>query len=242
VVDDKLIVNPGGPDASVVALKPESGEVLWKTPGDKAAFSSFIVGAFGRHRQLVGYERHALCGWDIATGRRLWRLTPPQAGDFNVPTPLDVGGLLLVATENNGPRLYRFDDEGIVVPQPVAVNAALAPETHTPVVLGNRLFGVWDGLHCLDLSAGLKTLWKADDDAFANYGTAIGHGNRLLIVSKYGELLLVDAAADRYQLISRLKVFEDDPGVYSHPALVGRRLYVRDSEEIVCLDLDPTAK
>ncbi len=239
--DDRLIVNPGGPEASIVALKPDTGEVLWKTPGGTAAFGSLIVGTFGQKRQLVGHERQALCGWDIATGERLWRLVPPRKSDFNVPTPLAIGGKLLVTTENNGTRPYRFDATGRILPQPVATNDALAPDTHTPVALGGRLFGVWDGLHCLDLAAGLKTIWKGEDKAFDEYATIIGSWNRLLVISKHGELLLVDAAADSFRLISRLKAFDDDPGVYSHPALVGHRLYLRGSDEIVCLDLDPAS-
>jgi outer membrane protein assembly factor BamB len=237
VADGKLIVNPGGPAASLVALAPASGEIIWKTPGDNAAFGSLIVGTFGKHRQIVGYERRALCGWDLASGKRLWRLVPRQSNDFNVPTPLAVGENLLVATENNGTRLYRFTDDGVVVPQPAAVNRDLAPDTHTPVAVGKRLFGVWNGLHCLD-AENLHTLWMADDSEFNDYASVIACGDRVLIVSKHGELLLVDAAANHFRLISRQKAFDDDSGVLSHPALVGRKLYVRGSDEIVCLDLD----
>jgi outer membrane protein assembly factor BamB len=237
IVDATLIVNPGGPDASIVALKPESGEVVWKTPGDKAAFGSLIVARLGGRKQIVGHDKNALCGWDAATGERLWRLPPPRKADFNVPTPVAADETLFVATENNGARLYRFDDKGGIVPEPVAVNDELSPDIHTPVVVGHRLFGVWQGLHCLDLANGLKSIWKADDPAFNDYATIIASGDRLLITSKHGELLLVDAGDDRYRLISRLKAFDDDPGVYSHPALVNKRLYLRGSEEIVCIDL-----
>jgi outer membrane protein assembly factor BamB len=236
VVDHLLIVNPGGPEAALVALKPETGEVVWKTPGDKAAFSSLVVGTFGGRRQIVGYERRALCGWDIATGNQLWRLVPRRTNDFNVPTPLDINGRLCVSTENNGTRIYGFSEGGVINPKPLAWNDELAPDTHTPVAVNGRIFGVWNGLICLDAS-NLKTLWTADDGAFDDYATAIAAGDRLLVVSKHGELLLVDAAADRYRLVSRQKVFEDDSGVLSHPALVGRRLYLRGSDEIVCLDL-----
>ena len=237
VVDGKLIVNPGGAESSLIALRPETGEVIWKTPGDKAAFSSLIVGTFGGRQQIVGYDKRALCGWEIATGRQLWRLVPPRA-DFNVPTPLAIGQQLLVSTENNGTRLYRFDANGMIVTQPVATNDDLAPDTHTPVALGDRLFGVWAGLYCLDCANGLKTNWKADEKAFDDYATAIACGDRVLLLSKHGELLLVDAAADTYRLISRLSAFDDDPGVYSHPALIGKRLYLRGSDEIICLDLE----
>lgn len=238
IVDDKLIVNPGGPEASIVALNPETGEVLWKTPGDKAAFSSFVVATLGGVRQLVGYDKHALLGLDVATGKQLWRLKPPRPHDFNVPTPLVAGERIIVSTENNGTRQYRFGSNGQIVPEPMATNEDLAPDTHTPVILGGRLFGVWSGLYCLDLSDGLKTVWRADDKAYNEYAAIVGSKDRALVVSRHGELLLIDATADQYRLVSRLTVFADDPGVLSHPALVGKRLYLRGSDEIVCVDLE----
>ena len=257
VLGDQLIVNPGGSEASIVALKVKTGEVIWKTPGSAAAFGSLIVGQFGGHREIVGHDKYALCGWDVNSGQRLWRLVPPRSDDFNVPTPIIVerpgkGNQLIVCTENNGTNLYRFDDAGQIVPEPVAVNRELAPDTHTPVLVGNRLVGVWQGLYCLEVprksptgihdgsSDSLRMVWKADDPAFDDYATVIGSGNCALIVSKHGELLLVDSAADQYRLISRLTVFDDDPGVYSHPAMVGTRLYLRGSDEIVCLELADT--
>jgi hypothetical protein len=89
----------------------------------------------------------------------------------------------------------------------------------------------------LDLSANLTTLWSADDPAFDDYAVAIASGSRLLVASSHGELVLLDTTAERFQPVSRLTVFEDDPGVYSHPALVGTRIYLRGSEELLCIDL-----
>lgn len=239
VVDDKLIVNPGGAEASVVALAPATGEVLWKTPGDHAAFASFIVATFGGRRQLVGYEKSAIVGLDVDTGRQRWRLVPPRANDFNVPTPIAVDGKLLVATENNGLRLYDFDANGMILSEPVAMNADLAPDTHTPIVLGNRVFGVWLGMQCVDLKNGLQTLWLEEEDAFDDYAVLVGHADRVLAVSKFGELILVDATANRFKPVSRRQAFADDPGVFSHPAFVGTRMYLRGSSEILCLELAP---
>ena len=84
VVDDKLIINPGGADASLVALEPKTGKVIWKTPGRPASYGNFIAGAFGGKRQIVGHDLDSLGGWDIATGNRLWEVKPKRNGDFNV--------------------------------------------------------------------------------------------------------------------------------------------------------------
>ena len=112
LVDGRLIVNPGAPDASLVALDAATGRECWRCPGLPAAYASFIIGTFGGRRQLVGYDEKTLGGWDPATGERLWTLVPPNEGDFNVPTPIDAGGQLLLTTENNGTRLYGFDPAG----------------------------------------------------------------------------------------------------------------------------------
>ena len=237
IVDGKLIVNPGGESAGVAALEPATGAVIWTAAAGPAAFSSFIAAELGGRRQLVGYDQTSLGGWDIATGRRIWRLAPPRPSDFNVPTPLAIDGHLLVATENNGTRLYEFDAEGQIVAAPAAQYPDLAPDCHTPVAIAGRLFGVDGSLHCLDLSDRLAPLWQIDDDAFSSFVTLIAAPGRLLATTQNGELLLVDTHSTKGQIISRLQLFDGDSGVYSHPALVGSHLYVRGSGEVCRIDL-----
>lgn len=157
----------------------------------------------------------------IATGRRLWRLTPPHKNDFNVPTPLAIDGRLLVSTENNGTRLYDFDSGGTIRPEPLAEHAELAPDTHTPVAVGERLFGVWQKLYCLDLAHDLTTIWTSDDVQFLNYATLIGARNRVLVTTQEGELILLDATAPQFQPLARLRLFDDESGVYAYPAARG---------------------
>ena len=92
MVDDKLIVNPGGKDAGLVALDMGTGEVIWKTPGEPAAYASFVSASFGGERQIVGYDKTSLGGWDLATGERLWTLVPPNATTSTCPRRSAAGG------------------------------------------------------------------------------------------------------------------------------------------------------
>lgn len=237
VVDDLLIVNPGGPNASLAALDCVTGQTRWTTPGAPAAYGAFICAELGGRRQIVGYDQASLGGWDVKTGTRLWQLVPPTEGDFNVPTPIAVNGGLIVATENNGTRFYRFDDAGRIVPTPVADYQDLSPDTTSPVVAGGRLFGAHLGLHCLDLNNGLKRIWHRDDDAIGDYATLITDDERVLVITLGGELILLNAKADDYAVLSRLRVFNDEVEVYPHPALIGTRLYLRGGTSVMCLDL-----
>ncbi|MGC3960508.1 MAG: PQQ-binding-like beta-propeller repeat protein [Verrucomicrobiota bacterium] len=237
IVDDLLIVNPGGTNASLVALDGVTGQTRWTTPGAPAAYAPFICAKFGGRRQIVGYDQISLGGWDCKTGARLWQLTPPTEGDFNVPTPIAVNDGLLVATENNGTRFYRFDETGRIIPTPTAIYEDLSPDTTTPVVTRGRVFGAHLGLHCLDLQHDLKRIWHRDDDTVGDYATLIADAERVLVITLGGELLLLDAAADDCAIISRLRVFGDEVEVYPHPALIGSRLYLRGGSSVVCLDL-----
>jgi outer membrane protein assembly factor BamB len=246
IVDGKLIVNPGGPAASLVALDPESGALLWQAPGDRHAYASFLVATLGGVRQLVGYDRTSLGGWDISTGSRLWTLKPPHTGDFNVPTPVVVDGRLVVASENNGTRAYEFDNAGKIRQEPVAVNDELAPDVSSPAAVGPRIYCVWNDFYCLDAADGLRTIWVGEDKALGDSSPLLVTDKRVLAFGAGGELLLIDAKAPEFRIISRLHLFDDRESrraeQLSHPALVGTRLHLRGEKELVCVDLGSSAE
>ncbi|MDB6067646.1 MAG: WD40-like repeat-like protein [Pedosphaera sp.] len=237
VVDDLLIVNPGGTNASLAALDCATGSTRWTTPGFPAAYSAFICAEFGTRRQIVGYDQHSLGGWDVKTGKRLWQLVPPTEGDFNVPTPVAVDGGVLVSTENNGTRLYHFDQSGLIISPPAVAFAGLSPTTTSPVVTCGRVFGAHPDLCCLDVRNGLKPVWHREEESLGDHITLIADDQRVLVITLGGELILLDAKADSCVILSRLRIFEGDVEVYSHPALVGTRLYARGGSSVVCLDL-----
>lgn len=237
IVDDLIVVNPGAKEASLVALELHSGKTVWTAPGGAAAYSAFICGEFGGKRQIVGYDQHSLGGWDIKTGRRLWQLVPKSPGDFNVPTPMAHDGGLLVATENNGTRFYRFKQGGEIIPVPVASSDDLAPDSASPVIARGRVFGAHHGLHALDIAGGLKSAWHKADEAPGDYATMLTDGERVLLITLAGELVLIDAGSTDGRIISRLRVFTDNVEVYSHAALVDSKLFIRGGSSLFCVDL-----
>ncbi|MFN0051623.1 MAG: PQQ-binding-like beta-propeller repeat protein [Planctomycetales bacterium] len=239
LADGKLILNPGGDEGSVVALDPQSGETIWSAAGEPAGYGSLIAAQLGGRWQVVGHDATSLGGWDLADGKRLWTLVPENPNDFNVPTPVVYDGGLIVVTENNGLRQYRFDTQGTILPEPVAHRPDITPDVNSPIVIGDRLFIVFDALYCLDLKHNLATLWEGIDPAYQSTVSLIGSAERLLIANDVGELLLVDPAADEYHLMSRQPIFTDESGLLSHPAIVGSRLYLRGNHELVCVDLEP---
>src|ERR1035441_10604393 len=67
--------------------------------------------------------------------------------------------------------------------------------------------------------------------------SSAARSGRVLVTTNHGELLLINAAADKFEVVSRLRVFPKESEVLSHPAIVGSLIYLRDMGKIECVDL-----
>ena len=77
----------------------------------------------------MGHDATTLGGWDVATGERLWTITPQVPGDFNVPTPLIHKEHLIVVTEK--PELSEKEPNDLLT--------QAQPVTGLPAVVNGRL-------------------------------------------------------------------------------------------------------
>jgi ABC-type phosphate/phosphonate transport system substrate-binding protein len=246
VADGRLIVSPGAADAAVVALDPATGAELWRAPGRAAGYGSFVAAYPGGRGQVIGFDETTLGGWDVATGRRLWEWKPPVGGGFNVPTPVIVQDdplRILVSTETDGTCLLSLGPDGILAPQALAQSEDLSAEMATPVVVGKHVIGVQDRLVALDAGDALRTVAAVEDPSLATYAAVISGPTNVLVIGNGGRLAIYDVAEDGCRLNSTTTVLPaSEPSdakcpIYSHPALVGTRLYIRGGHDLVCVDL-----
>jgi outer membrane protein assembly factor BamB len=245
IAEGRLIVSPGGPEASVVALHPATGAELWRSPGRPPGYASFVAAYPGGRCQVIGFDDSTLGGWDVGSGVRAWTLEPEVGGGFHVPSPIVIEAddtSVVVCTENDGTRLHTLDAEGRIERRPRTASLDLAPEMATPVVFGGTLVGVQDRLVTLNLAASLKTLGSADAPSLATYAAVIAGPTSLLAIGNGGRLLMYDLEGGACRLVSEADVFEGDGDgskapVYSHPAIVGTRLFIRGANELACVEL-----
>ena len=92
-------------------------------------------------------------------------------------------------------------------------------------------------MFCLDLESGSKTIWSGEDRALNDYVSLIAGKQRILLIGCRGEVILIDALAEKYEPISRVSVFGKRSEVLSHPALAGNRLYIRSGSLLCCIQL-----
>ena len=235
LADGKVIVRPGGKRGTLVALSPDSGQVLWAGPGAGPNYAGLIAATFAGVRQIVAYDSKNLVGWDLSSGKVLWSLEIDTTRGYTVPAPLAVKGKLVTSTEDECTRLFAFDKEGRIIPQPEALNEDLAPEIATPVACGRLLLGSTDGLICLDLDDKLKTLWIEEDaEELLGMLHIVAWRDRALIFNDEGTMLLVAPERKGCRILGKAKLCKS---TWSHPALANGKVFIRDKKHLYCYEL-----
>ena len=231
IVDGKLILHPG----KVVALEAATGKTAWTGEASGPNYSTFVVGTFGGVKQLIGYDAKSLAAWDARTGQRVWELEADNSKGYIVPGVVVLGKKLLVATEDEDARLYGFDKKGKLIDKPEAENEDLAPEMATPTVQGDLVLGICEGLVCLDPANKLKTLWIHEkEDAFYGLSHIVSAKDRALVFGANGTMVLVKADRKKCTVLGKTKLCRN---TWSHPALTGGRVYLRDEKLLYCYEL-----
>jgi hypothetical protein len=240
VAHGNLIVSPGGSGGPVAALDPQTGRMVWTGKGDGLNYSSFLLATLGGVEQVIGYDRTTAGGWNARTGQRLWTVKVDASYGYIVPSPVAVGGKLLLTSDQENARLLSFTKSGRTLDRPAAESADLAPGVSTPCTWGGLILGLHSGLLLLDPASPaphgqLKTLWWHDqDDGLRGTCHAIVSEDRALVQCENGQLLLLAADRKSCRILDRMKLCGR---TWVYPALANSRLYVRDQAGIYCFDM-----
>lgn len=102
------------------------------------------------------------------------------------------------------------------------------------VLVDGYLYGFDESmLKCLDLEG--KERWRVRG---LGMGAVSAAGDRLLILTSKGELIVAQASPDEFIELTRRQVLDQDQGVcWTFPVMVGGRVYCRGSEgDLACVD------
>src|SRR3954470_1157839 len=80
---EKLVVMPGGKDATIIALNKQNGDVIWKSQvpgGDPAGYASAIIVNAAGVKQYIEFMDKGLVGVDAKDGKFLWRYDHTASG------------------------------------------------------------------------------------------------------------------------------------------------------------------
>ena len=238
VEDGRVIANVGGRRGGIVAFDAADGEELWTATDHEASYSSPVGGTFEGRRLALVFTRTGLVGLDPATGavrfERRWRSR--LGASVNAATPLVIGDRVFIsASYGTGAALLRV--EGRTLTEEWSGDDSLTSHYATAVERDGVLYGFHGrqeyspGLRAVDARSG-AVRWS--EDRFGA-GTVTLAGDRLVILRESGELLLAEATPDAFRPLARAPIL---PGVVrAYPALADGRLYARNTDTLVAVDL-----
>ena len=236
--DQRLIIIPGGSDASVVALDKNTGDTLWKAPGGPTGYASPIIYGAGRDRQLVVFNSEGLISFNPADGKRRWTQLWATTSNQNSATPIIIGKRIFISSAwGVGSALVDIADDK---PTLIWRIKDLQSRFSSAVCLNGYIYGVSDPqtpgkLVCLDAVTG-ETKWKQPG---FDYGPIAAAGGALIVVNgKTGGVILVKADGSAYTELGRVQ--PDTPAnAWNQPIIVDGRLLVRNRNTLICLDVSP---
>lgn len=222
----------------LTAFDVASGKVAWQQTTDGAAYSSPVAADIAGQRQIVALMEHHLLAVEPKGGKVLWKVPLVVQYEQNIFTPIVHKDLVIVAGWGQPIRAYRIAaKDGALTATEAWKNDREAFFMNTPVLTGGHLYGLADRgrgtLVCLSAEDG-RTKWSGAGN-LGEYASIVAVGDRLLVLTTKGELLLVAAASNGFKELGRVSV--TNRPVWAHLALVGGRICVKDNSHAACFEL-----
>jgi outer membrane protein assembly factor BamB len=233
VVGEHVYVHPGGAKgSSVAALNKKDGSVVWQALDDEPSYASPIPVEFNGTLQIVYFTGQAVVGVAAKDGKLLWRHPWETEPPIHGATPIHADGQVFISSNyGTGAALLKLRKEGD--PEQVWKSRSMQNQYATSVLYEGNLYG-FSGfrLCCVDLATG-ATRW---DKTGIGKGSLLIADGKLLILSERGDLILAEATAKAYTERSRCKPLPKGP-CCTVPVLAGGRLYLRNEQTLVALEL-----
>ena len=234
---DRLIVNAGARDASIVALDKNNGNVIWKSQSDEAGYSSAVVSEAGGLRQYVLLTGEAAVGVSAENGELLWRYERVANRTANVATPIVQGDYVFVSSDyGTGGALLKLSRQGNGMrADEVYFNREMRNHYSSSVLVGEHLYGYSSSILTAMKFATGEVAWR---DRSVGKGQVIFAEGRLYLFGENGTAGLAEATPEGYREISRFPITRtSNLPTWALPAIAGGKLYLRDQGTLYCYNI-----
>ncbi|MFN0195150.1 MAG: PQQ-binding-like beta-propeller repeat protein [Planctomycetaceae bacterium] len=239
IVDDMVIVNPGGKSGKgVAAYHRQTGEILWAKGDYPASYSSPILATIGGTRQILMHDGHGAAGINPEDGSELWRFPWTTQPEVNVaaPTLIYDQRVLIGSGYGVGSALldikYHGDQWSATTDWSQRESRFLKPKFNDFIVLGKHAYGLDEGIMvCVDLEE-RKQMWKKGR---YGYGQLMMIGGMIIVLAESGEVVYIRPSAKEHKELYRWQAISGK--TWNHPAFAHGKLLVRNAEEAACYEL-----
>jgi len=235
-----VVVQPGGRDGSVAAFDKMSGELRWKAGSNPSGYSSPVVTTVGGLHVIYAFTGDALLCIRANDGDLLDEYTWSTQHQGNIATPIVHDQWVFISSGyNKGCALLRTDVTGdrAKLRQVYKRNNKVMRNHHSSCVLKDwHLYGFDDDrLRCVDFKTGVEVSeWESKT---MGKGSLILARDHLIVLTEGGTLALIEARPNEFRLVASLPSGLGRSEIWAQPVLVDGRLYLRDGQKVVCLDV-----
>ena len=232
----RLIITPGGPEKSVVALDKKTGKPLWSAGSDAAGYSSAIAFDFGGQRHVVVFTAKGAMGLNAANGWVMWNYNKVANRTANIATPLYHNGHVFLSSDyGTGCALLKLEAAGDRVnATEVYFSREMRNHYCSSVLLDKHVYGFSSGiLTSMELMSG-EVAWR---DRSVGKGQLILAEGLLYLQGETGTVALAEATPTAYKEISRFEFGRGQYPLWTLPVIAGGRLYLRDQTKLVCYNI-----
>ena len=222
-------------DATIAAFRRDSGKIAWTAAAGKPSYSSPIAIDLAGRRQVIFFTSPGLIALDPSDGATLWSFPWETSYDVNAATPVFIppNRIFISSGYDTGASVIQVDAAGSnLTAREIWKTRMMKNHFGSSVVQGDYLYGFDNAiLKCLDARTGSER-WKKRGFGKGTLLLAAGH---LIVLGEQGNLGLVEATPESYREKSTAQILEGR--CWTMPALAAGRLFLRNEEEIVCLNL-----
>ena len=239
IVDGNNVIALAGKSAkgeTVRAYDLASGELRWSALADKAGYSTPALMNLAGRDQLVVCTAERVVALNPMDGSLLWELGFKVMMGLISSQPVQVSPDAFVISGGYGAGTTRVEisNEAGELSARVAWNSRrLNADFCTPVYHDEHLYGLDNGIFtCLDARTGERK-WKGGRFGF---GQVLLVQDKLLISAEKGDLIVVATNPNELEVLHRFPAIEGK--TLNNPAIAHGLLLLRNSEEMVCYDLN----
>jgi outer membrane protein assembly factor BamB len=230
VVDDKVIVLPGGSGSSVVAYDRLSGKLIWKSLSDQAAYAAPMAVSLAGQRQLLVVTAERVVGLTLEDGKLLWSFPWVTQYDVNAAQPIlvDAEHFFISSGYDHGSALVRITrDADRFQAREAWMSRDMKNRFNSSILHDGYIYGFDENIFaCMDVKTGQRK-WKGGR---YGYGQVLLAGDRLIVLTEQGDLVLVRATPERHEELARFSALEGK--TWNVPAISGGILLVRNLREM----------
>jgi len=232
VLGDKVIVEVGAPNTSLVAFNRNSGEIAWKSSSDKAAYSSPVYFKLVNFELLASFPGSGLLISNATNGQALSRFPWKTSYDVNAATPIIIDGdkVFISSGYGTGCALVQV---GQGPPKALWQNREMKNHFSSCVYTDGHLYGFDESeLKCLSATDG-TVRWNQPG---LGKGSLLLAGGRLIVLSERGELLVANASPSGFTPTARGQALSGK--CWTMPVLANGCVYARNAVgDLVCVDM-----